>query len=48
MPITHRSTQNNFRHFYFVINFINNKDTHDILNIFSTMDESHRLRLDFP
>jgi hypothetical protein len=48
MFITHRSAQTNFRRFCFVINFTDNKDTNDILNIFSTTDESHRLRSDFP
>jgi len=48
MLITHRSTQTNFRHFCFVINFTDNKDRHDILNTFSTTNESHRLRSDFP
>ena len=48
MLITHRSTKTNFRRLCFVINFMDNKDAHDILNIFSTTDESHCLRYDIP
>jgi hypothetical protein len=44
--ITHRSTQNNSRLFCFFINFIDNKETYDVLNIFNTTNDIHRLGSD--